>query len=172
MHRLSDLLPGGLPCCPLLSSRNRSPYSWGIHCSHPRTCSQPWILPVSLLAFAVGVPVWGLVLAPPGWTSGSLSLLSSKAAAGLEMGRPACSSPEGLERILLAPLTASRVRGQEVVDSRRGSPTLPSSDGGPRHGLLRAAETAKAYLVFFPYPNIPSGRSRGNSLGPLLELMA
>lgn len=71
----------GLPCRPLLSSQNRSSYSWGIHC-FPPTCSQP----------SMGVPVWGLVLAPPGWTSGRLSPLSSKAAAGLEMGLPTCPS--------------------------------------------------------------------------------
>lgn len=53
----------------------------------------------------------------------------------------------------------------EVVGSQERKPDSALEDGGPR--LLRAATTEKAYLVFFPYHNTPSGRSRGNSLGPL-----
>ena len=52
-----------------------------------------------------------------------------------------------------------------MVGSQERKPDSALEDRGPR--LLRAAMTEKAYLVFFPYHNTPSGRSRGNSLGRL-----
>ena len=52
-----------------------------------------------------------------------------------------------------------------MVGSQEREPDSALEDRGPR--LLRAAMTEKAYLVFFPYHNTPSGRSRGNSLGRL-----